>query len=129
MIKTIILVGFLSFSVALNVHADDSARIDRLEKEVQELELRLSRLESLLSDRGESQRVVAKGKGWKSIANWRRLTTAMDYDDVERILGKPERVDGGNLAFWHYPNRGKVTFMRGKVESWSEPRQLSIQGH
>ncbi|MDY6799210.1 MAG: hypothetical protein SVX28_10875 [Pseudomonadota bacterium] len=124
MFKIIILVGLLSFSVALNVHADDSARIDRLEKEVQELKFRLSKLESLIGDQGEGQKVVTNnGEGWKSIANWRKLTTAMSYDDVERILGKPERVDGGNIAFWRYPNRGKVTFMRGKVESWSEPRQ------
>ncbi|SNB57006.1 hypothetical protein SAMN04487880_1900 [Marinobacter sp. es.042] len=123
MFKTIILIGFLSFSVAANVQADDSARIDRLEKEVQELKLRLSKLESLLGDLGQGQQVVTNGEGWKSIANWRKLVTAMNYDDVERVLGKPERVDGGNLAFWYYPNGGKVIFMRGKVDSWREPRQ------
>lgn len=123
MFKTIIVIGFLTFSVALSVHADDSARIDRLEKQVQELTARLSDLESQLDDQDEVQEFVANGDGWKSIANWRKLTTSMGYDDVERILGTPKRVDGGNLARWYYPNRAEVVFMRGKVESWSEPRQ------
>lgn len=123
MFKTIIFMGFLTLSVALNVHADDSARIDRLEKQVQELKIQVSNLESLLSDQDEVQKFVANGDAWKSIANWRKLSTAMGYDDVERILGKPERVDGGNLAHWYYPNRAEVVFIRGKVESWSEPRQ------
>jgi len=123
MFRTIIFIGFLAFGVALNVHADDSARIDGLERQVQELKVRLSNLESRLNNRDEVQEFVAHGDGWKSIANWRKLTTAMGYDDVERMLGTPERVDGGNLAYWYYPNRAKVVFMRGKVESWSEPRQ------
>ena len=123
MFKIIIVLGFLAFSVALDVHADESARIDRLEKQVQELTVRLSNLESQLKDEDQVQEFVARGNGWKSIANWRKLTTSMGYDDVERILGTPERVDGGNLARWHYPNRAEVVFMRGKVESWSEPRR------
>lgn len=122
MFKIIIVLGFLAISVALNVHADESARIDRLEKQVQELTVRLSNLESQLNDEDQVQEFVARGDGWKSIANWRKLTTSMGYDDVERILGTPERVDGGNLARWQYPNRAEVVFMRGKVESWSEPR-------
>lgn len=123
MFKPIIFLGFFAFSVALDVHADDSARIDRLEKQVQELTVRLSNLESQLHDQDGFQEFVANGDGWRSIANWRKLTTAMGYDDVERILGTPERVNGGNLAHWYYPNGAKVVFIRGKVESWSEPRQ------
>tara|TARA_B100002003_G_scaffold219005_1_gene220360 strand:- start:773 stop:1144 length:372 start_codon:yes stop_codon:yes gene_type:complete len=123
MFKTIICFGFLAFSVALDVYADDSTRIDRLEKQVQELKVRLSNLESRFNDQDDVHEFVANGDGWKSIANWRKLTTAMGYNDVERILGTPERVDGGNLAHWYYPNRAEVVFMRGKVESWSEPRQ------
>lgn len=123
MFKTIIIIGVLSFSVTPNVHANDNTRIDQLEKEVQELKFRLSKLESSLSNDSEIQKTVTNAAGWKSIENWRKLTTAMDYDDVERILGKPERIDGGHLAFWHYPNLGKVTFMDGKVQSWSEPQQ------
>jgi hypothetical protein len=65
---------------------------------------------------------VTPGDGWKSLANWRKLANDMSISDVQKILGEPERVDGGTIAFWHYPNGGTVTFFIGKVDSWSEPR-------
>jgi hypothetical protein len=123
MFKTILLVGFLSFGVALNVHADDSARIDRLEKEVQELALRISKLESLLSKPNEVQEVLTSSEGYKSVANWRKLTTDMSYGDVRKILGEPQRADGGSIAEWYYPNGGKVIFQRDKAWQWKEPRE------
>ena len=65
MFKIIIVLGFLAFSVALDVHADESARIDRLEKQVQELTVRLSNVESQLKDEDQVQEFVARGNGWK----------------------------------------------------------------
>ena len=123
MIKTITIVAILSLGVSFNSYADDGDRIDQLKKEVQELELRISKLESLLSDASESKEIVPSHEGWKSLSNWRKLSTDMGYDEVETMLGTPERVDGGNIARWQYPNGGDVTFMRGKVHSWSEPRK------
>ena len=98
MIKTISIIGFLSLFIAFNSYADDSDRIDKLEKEVQELKLRISKLESLLINSGAAQEVATPGDGWKSIANWRKLTTGMAPSDVRKILGEPQRVDGGRLA-------------------------------
>jgi hypothetical protein len=123
MIKTITIIGFLSLFIAFNSYADDSDRIDQLEKEVQELKLRILNLESLLSNQAADQDVVTSGDGWKSIANWRKLTTGMDPSDVRKILGEPQRVDGGDLAYWHYQNGGVVTFFNGKVRRWREPRE------
>jgi hypothetical protein len=123
MIKTITIIGFLSLFIAFNSYADDSDRIDKLEKEVQELKLRISKLESLLSNPAAAQDVVTSSDGWKSIANWRKLTTGMNPSDVRKILGEPQRVDGGDIAFWHYQNGGVVTFYEGKVDSWREPRE------
>ena len=123
MIKTITIIGFLSLFIAFNSYADDSDRIDQLEKEVQELKLRILNLESLLSNQAAAQDVVTSGDGWKSIANWRKLTTGMDPSDVRKILGEPQRVDGGDLAYWHYQNGGVVTFFNGKVRRWREPRE------
>ena len=123
MVKTIIIIGFLSFAVAFNSYANDSDRIDRLEKEIQETKLRLSKLEALLSNPSNAQNPAASGEGWKSVMNWRKLTNDMSTSDVQRILGEPDRIDGGTLALWYYKNHGTVTFLSGKVQRWSEPRQ------
>ncbi len=123
MIKTITMILFLSLGVAFNSYADDSDRIDHLEKEVQELKLRITKIESLLSNPDTAQEVVTSGDGWKSIANWRKLTTGMNPTDVRKILGEPQRVDGGDIALWHYENEGEVMFINGKVKKWREPRE------
>jgi hypothetical protein len=123
MVKTIIIIGLLSFAVPFNSYANDSDRIDQLEKEIQETKLRLLKLESLLSNPSNAQKPVTSGEGWKSIMNWRKLTTDMSTSDVQKILGEPHRVDGGTVAMWYYQNGGRIMFMSGKVSSWTEPYQ------
>lgn len=123
MLKNITVIGFLLFAVAFNTYAHDSDRVDQLEKEIQDLKARLSKLESLLSSLGNSDKPIAPGEGWKSVTNWRKLTTDMGTSDVQRILGDPNRVDGGTLTIWYYQNRGVVMFINGRVSSWTEPRQ------
>jgi hypothetical protein len=123
MIKTIIIIAFLSLGIAFNSYADDSDRIDQLEKEVQVLKQRISKLESLLSNTSEEQVLVNPGNGWKSVSNWRKLTTDMSYDEVRNILGEPHKVDGGLVAEWYYQNGGVVHFYEGKVDQWEEPRE------
>jgi hypothetical protein len=123
MVKTITFIGFLLLAVAFNANAHDSDRIDQLEKETQEIKLRLSKLESLLSNPSKAEELVTSSDGWKSLANWRKLATDMGYSDVQKILGEPHRVDGGSVAHWYYQNDGRVTFLGGKVQQWREPRQ------
>ena len=131
MVKKIILIGFLLIAVAFNSNAQnnnridqhDSYRIEQLEKEIQKLKLRLSKLESLFSNPSKSQELSTSSEGWKSIANWRKLTTGMSTSDVQQILGAPHRVSGGGIARWYYQNDGVVVFMEGKVYQWNEPLQ------
>ena len=123
MVKTIAIIGFLSLAVAFNANAHDSDRVDQLEKELQGIKLRLSKLESLLSNPSNAQKPVTSGEGWKSIMNWRKLTNGMSTSDVQRILGEPHRVDGGTIATWYYQNGGRIIFYEGKVSQWMEPRQ------
>jgi hypothetical protein len=63
------------------------------------------------------------GEGWKSVSNWRKLKTDMEYDEVRMILGEPHRIDGGGVARWYYQNGGKATFIGDKLQSWEEPRK------
>ena len=123
MVKKIIIIGFLSLVGALNSYANDSERIDQMKKELQETKLRLSKLESLLSNPSKAQEHVTSGEGWKSVVNWRRLTEGMSTSDVQKILGEPHRVDGGTFATWYYQNGGRIGFYEGKVDRWMEPRQ------
>ena len=123
MIKTIVFIGFLFLSVVSNSYANDSDRIDQLEKVIQELKLRISKLESLLGNSSESKELAPSHEGWKSVSNWRKLTTDMSASDVQKILGEPQRVDGGKIASWYYENRGEVMFVNGKVQQWMEPRE------
>lgn len=123
MVKTSTFIGFLLLAVAFNANAQDSDRIDQLEKEIQEIKLRLLKLESLPGNPSKAQELVTSSDGWKSIMNWRKLTTGMSTSDVQQILGEPYRVDGGTTAWWHYQNRGYVIFYEGKVRDWSEPRR------
>lgn len=111
MLKTITVIGLLSFFVAFNTYAQDSDRINQLEKENQELKLRVSELESQLSKSG------------KSVNNWSKLTRGMSTGDVKKILGEPEYESGGIVAYWDYPNGGIVFFNDEKLGAWSEPRQ------
>jgi hypothetical protein len=69
---------------------------------------------------------VTPGDGWKSLANWGKLANDMSISDAQKILGEPERVDGGTIGFWRYPNGGTVTFVIGKVNAWSEPRPPAV---
>jgi hypothetical protein len=116
------LFGCLMLTFTLNSYGSDSVRIKQLEKEVQELKLRLSKLEDTQTTTNQQQRNIVSGEGWKSLANWRSLKNGMSYDEVRSILGEPSRVDGGSIAYWHYSNRGRVIFMSDKLERWEEPR-------
>jgi outer membrane protein assembly factor BamE (lipoprotein component of BamABCDE complex) len=77
----------------------------------------------LLSNASQEQVLINTGGGWKSVTNWRKLTTDMSYDEVRKILGEPHRIDGGSVAFWHYQNGGNATFVSDRLQSWQEPRQ------
>jgi outer membrane protein assembly factor BamE (lipoprotein component of BamABCDE complex) len=123
MIKIITIIGFLSLAVTFNSYAQDSDRIAQMEKEIKELKLRISKIESLLSNPSSAQKIVPSGEGWKYVANWRKLSTGMNTGDVRKILGEPYRLDGGNIATWYYKNDGIVRFYKGKVHDWEEPRQ------
>ena len=102
-------------------YASESERIEQLESEIQEINERLSKLESILENRKE-KKLVLTNNGWKSLANWRMLKTGMNYAEVNEILGEPHRVFGGMTTGWFYKNDGEVMFFDGEVRKWSEPR-------
>jgi hypothetical protein len=116
-------VGIVALTAAFSSFASDSDRIAQLEKEVLELKLRLTNLETPQKKSGINQRMAASNDGWKSLANWRSLKKGMSYDDVRGVLGEPATIRAsGVLTFWGYANRGTVTYFDDRLDGWSEPR-------
>jgi len=116
------IVAFLTFALTFNSFASDADRITLLEKEVGELKQRLSNFESAQAIKKTTQTPIVSSEGWRQIANWRLLKSGFSPKDVRELLGEPTRIDGGNVAFWTYPNRGEVTFLRDQVQQWREPQ-------
>jgi hypothetical protein len=94
-------------------------RVDSLVYRMIELENRIAQIESARSQ-PPSSKTPAPALSTE-LANWRRLREDMTYDAVRRILGEPERIIGGTIAFWSYQNGGQVTFHSGRLTSWTEP--------
>jgi hypothetical protein len=122
MIKKITAIFFLSLFASFGASAQDNNRINQLEQEIHSIKLRLTKLESVQGIQSDSQKPVASSDGWKSVANWRQLIIGMTPADARKLLGEPQRVDGGTVTYWYYPNRGYISFYEGKLDRWQEPR-------
>lgn len=96
-------------------------RVDSLQSRVNELESRVAELENLLNATPTGTPASPAAADSRDIANWRRLRENMSMDDVRSLLGEPERIEGGSVAFWYYPRNGEVAFVSGRLTRWSEP--------
>ena len=110
-------------AISFSACAEDTNRIERLEREIQALKQRLSRIEAQQTVAPAEPKAADTTEGWRSLSAWRELKTGMSPSKVREILGGPSRIDGGDIAFWHYPNRGSAVFMDEKLFQWTEPRQ------
>ena len=121
MVPRLAIAVILLLVATFSSYAHDSDRIEQLEREVQETKQRLSILESELRNKNDEEELVYADDGWKSVANWRRLTPGMSTAYVKKILGAPHRIDGAKNAAWYYNNGGVVRIIDGNVDRWSEP--------
>jgi hypothetical protein len=122
--KKIITIGLLLAFTSISSFASDAQRLPDLEKEVQEIKLRLSKLESSNQAPADSKSTIATatGEGWKHQKSWRTLSAGMSPNEVRNLLGDPQQVRGGNVTFWTYPNKGDVTFIGNTLQQWREPK-------
>ena len=121
MVPRLAIAVILSLVATFSSYAHDSDRIEQLEREVQETKQRLSILESKLRNKNDEKELVIADDGWKSLANWRKLTSGMSTLSAKIILGDPHRIDGAKNAVWYYNNGGVVWIIDGNVDRWSEP--------
>jgi hypothetical protein len=119
--RTLLLAFALSVATCSSF-ANDSERVRQLENEVNELRLRVQKLENPQPNASNQQKPVVANEGAKSIANWRKLNRGMSYNEVRGLLGEPLRIEGGGVAYWMYSNNGRVTFVRDTLSSWNEPQ-------
>lgn len=89
-----------------------------LKQRVTDLESRVSALEQLLED------VSAKDR-WKDPVLWQRIKKEMSSNDIEKLLGKPTRIEQQIFASWYYHPTSKlhsyIWFDEGKVLGWEAP--------
>ncbi len=121
MVPRLAIAVILSLVATFSSYAHDSDRIEQLEREVQETKQRLSILESELQSNNDENELVIADDGWKSVANWKKLTYGMSALRVKEILGDPHKIDGAKSAVWSYSNGGVVRINDGNVSRWSEP--------
>ncbi len=94
-----------------------------LERRITDLEKRVAILESKL--KSSSSEKIQYSEKWKDRMLWRKLSTGMKMDQVEALLGVPEKIDGGDFTHWYFypesPLHSHVTFYMGRLNSWKEP--------
>jgi hypothetical protein len=121
LMRTLLLAITLT-ATTLSSFASDSARVSQLENEVNELRLRVQKLENLQPNANNQQRQVVANEGMNSLVIWRKLSRGMSYNEVRGLLGEPLRIEGGGIATWMYAKNGRVVFIRDKLSSWDEPQ-------
>jgi hypothetical protein len=113
----------LFFALSFNCNANDVERINKLEKEVQELKQRLTFIESSLPSPTSKAKIenVSNVSGWKSISAWRQLKKGMSPSEVAAILGEPDRIRVSVFTYWSYTNGGRLDYLNDQLNSWHEP--------
>jgi hypothetical protein len=97
-------------------------RIEILERANTDLERRVRDLESLIKIEPSQGRPITTSTRWRDLANWRQLRLGMKMVEVRKLLGEPERVEGGVSSTWYWAD-AKVGFFGDEVMSWSEPKR------
>jgi hypothetical protein len=110
--------------------APDSERIEVLQRQVSDLQVRVERLEAELREGvpvNPARKVQPVPGGWRKVANWNLLAKGLDHAEVEEILGAPQsRKTVSKFEFWGYAD-GKVRFYLRRLKSWEPPSAIEGQ--
>ena len=119
-----IFITILSLASISTMAMENEATESSLERRISYLEKRVDALEAGSKNTLPSKdyRPATMGS-WKDKKNWRQLKTGMSYDEVRDLLGEPENIDGGEVAYWYWGGRrAHVVFLSDKLSKWSEPQ-------
>lgn len=118
------MIFFFLITLAFSANAQE-ATIEQLNQKIEQLENRVSILESIIAN---SNKKKSKQANVTAVApklqSWRKLKKNMTFDDVIDILGEPLRIRSGSITYWYYSkdiSHSYVSFIRDLVYGWEEP--------
>lgn len=118
------MIFFFLITLAFSANAQE-ATIEQLNQKIEQLENRVSILESIIAN---SNKKKSKQANVTAVApklqSWRKLKKNMTFDDVIDILGEPLRINSGSITYWYYSkdiSHSYVSFVRDLVYGWKEP--------
>lgn len=122
--KTPIILFFL-LTLAFSANAQE-ATIEQLNQRIEQLENRVSILESIIAN---SKQKKSKQANISAVApelqSWRKLKKKMTFDDVVNLLGEPLRIKSDVLTFWYYSKDFSHSYVefdhQDLVYGWTEP--------
>jgi len=119
------MIFFFLITLAFSANAQE-ATIEQLNQKIEQLENRVSILESIIAN---SNKKKSKQANVTTVApklqSWRKLKKNMTFDDVIDILGEPLRIRSGGVTYWYYSkdiSHSYVSFFRDVVDGWEEPK-------
>lgn len=119
------MIFFFLITLAFSANAQE-ATIEQLNQKIEQLENRVSILESIIAN---SNKKKSKQANVTAVApklqSWRKLKKNMTFDDVIDILGEPLRINSGSITYWYYSkdiSHSYVSFIRDLVYGWKEPK-------
>jgi len=122
-IRTTLLAMLVSIAMPVGAADNGPTIINSLERRIVDLEKRVSELEATRNGTPSKVSLIPTLENWKDLKNWRQLRTGMSYDEVRALLGEPENIEGGRVAYWYWgSSNAHVVFMSDKLYKWSEPR-------
>jgi len=122
----LIAISVVTTLCALPAWAADPAQlqIERLEAEVSALKARVQKLEQRWEKGVPVNRAIKIEPvpgGWRSTKNWKLLGEGMQYDEVLRILGEPDKTKTiKKFEHWIYGD-GRVRLYLNRLKSWEIP--------
>ena len=119
------MIFFFLITLAFSANAQE-ATIEQLNQKIEQLENRVSILESIIAN---SNKKKSKQANVTAVApklqSWRKLKKNMTFDDVIDILGEPLRINSGGFTYWYYSkniSHSYVSFYQDVVDGWKEPQ-------
>ncbi len=119
------MIFFFLITLAFSANAQE-ATIEQLNQKIEQLENRVSILESIIAN---SNKKKSKQANVTAVApklqSWRKLKKNMTFDDVIDTLGEPLRITSGGVTYWYYSkdiSHSYVSFALDLVYGWEEPK-------